>query len=140
MSPREALALGIPCILSNNTAHEVLCQTPYVNSVMSNKVEPADYRLVFGQYYGYQFNSSITDVEKSLEEIYNNYDYYLQNGKDARQWVQQYDYRNLKNKYLNLIKPNKVILGKENLITDEYIMTDCKKLYQKYCFIKSLND
>ena len=43
VTPREAIALGIPTIVSNNTAHEVLCQTPYFVPVKSNIKFPADY-------------------------------------------------------------------------------------------------
>ncbi|CDK30752.1 glycosyltransferase [Candidatus Babela massiliensis] len=111
LTPREALALGIPCILSNNTAHEVICQTPYVKSV--NQL-------------------TIKNIAQALEEVYNNYDLYLAKAHQGREWVKQYTYKSLENKYLNLIKPKNISLGLENTIADNYIITTSQDLVQKY--------
>ncbi|CDK30746.1 glycosyltransferase [Candidatus Babela massiliensis] len=116
LTPREALALGIPCILSNNTAHEVICQTDYIKSVK---------------------DLTIDNVALAVEEVYNNYEQYLLKAQQAREWVKQYTYQNLEQKYINLIKPYKIILGTENLITDKYLMTNSKHLYNKYITIKN---
>ncbi len=137
--PREAIALGIPTILSNNTAHKPLCKTPYFIPVKSNIKEVADYTSIFGDYYGYNFNCSQEDVEKTLEEVYNNYEYYLNRSKQGRYWVNMFKYEYLEKKYLNLVKPDKIILGSKDLITDEYIMTSSKSLYEKYLLIKSFH-
>ena len=40
ITPREALAAGIPCILSNNTAHKTICETGLV------------YACINGGYFG----------------------------------------------------------------------------------------
>lgn len=116
LTPREALALGIPCILSNNTAHEVICQTDYIKSVK---------------------DLTIDNVALAIEDVYNNYEQYLLKAQQAREWVKQYTYQNLEQKYINLIKPYKIILGTENLITDKYLMTNSKHLYNKYLTIKN---
>ena len=78
------------------------------------------------------------DVEEALLKVYNNYDYYLEKANKGREWVKQFTYKSLEKKYLNLLKPNKVIFGPKNLITNDYIMTNCKSLYEKYLFIQSL--
>lgn len=137
--PREAAALGIPTILSNNTAHKSLCKLPYFISVKSDIPAPADYTFIFGDYYGFNFDCKQSDVEKALEKAYLNFDYYLKNAEKLRDWSRQFEYRALSKKYLNLVKPKKVILGSENLITDQYLMTDSKELYEKYLVVKSLN-
>ena len=46
--------------------------------------------------------------------------------------VSQYSWNNLKYRYLNLVKPKKIILGDKNEVTDDYFMTNSKKLYRKY--------
>ena len=43
IGPREALALGIPCILSNNSAQKTICHSGLVRSVPSNIPAPPPY-------------------------------------------------------------------------------------------------
>ena len=128
-TPREAIALGIPTIVSNNTAYEVLCQTPYFIPVKSNIKVHADYRWQFGRYIGNQYDCDINDVENALEYVYNNYELYREKAKGGREWVKQYTYSALGKKYLNLVKPQKIILGDDNIIIDDYIITNSEKLY-----------
>jgi glycosyltransferase involved in cell wall biosynthesis len=132
--PREALALGIPCILSNNTAQKTLCRTGFVKSVPSKIVEPALYGIEYydSQTVGYQLNCDIADVRKALRDIYTHYKHYLKLARSGRQWVSQYSWANLKLRYLNLIKPKHVIFGKKNIVTDDYLMTNSLALYKKY--------
>lgn len=134
--PREFLALGIPCILSNNTAHQTLCKTNYVKSVPSLIVEPADYgdgtSSMIRSDWGNQFNCDIMDVRAALREVYKNYAYYLGQAKLGKKWVSKYSWSNLKSKYSNLVKPKLVIYGNKNIISDNYLMTDNLGLYKKY--------
>jgi glycosyltransferase involved in cell wall biosynthesis len=134
ITPREALALGIPCILSNNTSHQTLCNTGLVKGVPCPILEPADYSQVGlgGIDCGQQFNCKQEDVQKALREVYNNYALYLGKAKQGREWVKQYDYKNLRKRYLNLIKPQNIIFGDRNEITDDYFMTNSPLLYRKY--------
>jgi len=131
ITPREAMAAGVPCIISNNTAHKVICKTGFVCSVPSNIIEPA-YYVPMEKYIGNDFNCDINDVKKAMREVYNNYKNYLALAPKAREWVTQYLTENLTLYYLNLIKPRLVILGPDNLITNEYLMTNSEKLYKKY--------
>ena len=136
VTPRESIALGIPTIVSNNTAHEVLCQTPYFISIKSDIKVPADYSYLImftgKKIIGNQYDCYIKDVEDTLEYVYNNYELCLEKAKGGREWVKQYTYPALEKKYLNLVKPQKVILGDDNIITDDYLMTNSKELYHKY--------
>lgn len=131
ITPREALACGIPCILSDNTAHKTICQTGYVRAVKSDIPEYAFYRG-FGRVVGQNFNCSLEDVSQALKDVYKNHNTYLNKARQARAWVEQYLYKNLKNKYLNLIKPQKIILSDKNEITDNALITNSKDLYDKY--------
>lgn len=131
LTPREAIALGLPCIVSNNTAQKTICESRYVLPVNS-EIEEDACDLGFDKAYGSFFNCEIADVRYALREIYTNYTQYLNRSPYSREWVKQYSYSNLKNKYLNLIKPKKVILGSLNMITDEYLMTNDQSLYDKY--------
>ncbi len=140
VTPREAAALGVPTIISNNTAHKYLCKTPYFIPVKSDIKELSSFNKdLGGADCGYSFNTDQKDLENILEDVYENYDYYITKNRLAREWVQQYNYKNLKFKYLNLIRPIKIILGPENLITDDYFMTDSKDLYEKYMILGNNN-
>lgn len=133
ITPREALAAGVPCILSNNTGHKMLCKENVAYGVPSNIKEPA-ILFVTGptKVPGEQFNCRITDVRKALREVYKNYQYYAAQGLKGRDWVRQYLPENLKSKYLNVVQPTHVILGPENKITHQYLMTNSKNLFNKY--------
>ncbi len=138
IQPREAMALGIPVIATNNTAQSTLCESGFIKAIPSDRLEPALYPA--GDYYGYSYNCSEEEVINTLLEVYNNYNTLLQNTPAAKNWVTKYQYKNLKPLYTNLIKPKKVVLGTENKITSDYLMTNSEDLYIKYvslCHLKS---
>jgi len=134
--PREALALGLPVIITDNTASTTICKSGCVRAVPSIKKGPCNscYQLLFHENCGKQFDCEVDDVVEALLDMVTNYDKYKKLARQGRKWVQQYDAANpdLQALYLTLVKPNKVILGKKDKITDSYIMTTSKKLYQKY--------
>jgi len=135
ITPRESMALGIPCILSNNTSQQTICRSGLVESVKSEILEPA-YYAPFNCNVGYKFNCKVYDAAISMKNVFNNYQQYLNKSIKMRQWSSQYEYNNLRNKYLNLIKPKKVVLGDKNIITNDYLMTNSLKLFKKYQSIK----
>ena len=131
ITPREALALGKPCILSNNTAHKTLCDSGFVRPVASTIRVKHD-----GEHYneavGYTFMCERKEVQEALRDVYDRYDVYVDKARKGRKWVARYDAPNLKKRYLSLIKPQKVLYGSKNEVTDEYLMTSSKVLYTKY--------
>ncbi len=131
VTPREALALGIPCILSDNTAHITICDTGCVCPVPSYDPKPA-YYIKHKEVCGEQFNCTVEEVQKALRDVYTNYEQYVHKAQEGKKWVESYLWKNLRNRFLNLIKPHKILLGKQNEITDDYIMTDSPDLYHKY--------
>lgn len=126
ITPREALALGIPCIVANNTAQKTICNSGYVYAMRSDILEPSK---VLG---GYWFNTDITEIRKAMREVYENYNHYLALAHQGRRWVTHYEAKNLAPLYRSLVLPHKVILGDRDEITAEYLMTTSRKLYQKY--------
>ncbi len=131
ITPREALALGIPCILSKNTAHTTICDTGLVRAVPSLIMEPA-YYSEFKKHIGYYFNCKINDVREAMRDVYSNYEHYLSKAVVGRKWVKRYCYRNLKNTFITLVKPKNVILGTCNKIKGNDIITTSSTLYNKY--------
>lgn len=132
VTPREALALGLPCVISNNTAHKTICDTGLVYSVPSDVLEKAIYHGFGNQDCGYKFCCHTKDVLIGLSAVYDNYPVYLRNSENARIWAAQYSYQNLQKYYLNLIKPKNVLLDKLNIIAKDNLITQSRKLYDKY--------
>ena len=131
ITPREAMACGLPCILSNNTAHKTICTTQLVKAV------PSEIKIYMNEpdydpRKGYQLTSSIEDSKNALLDVYNNYEFYLKKAEEARLWASQYNYTNLKPLFINLILPKKLSLGNTNIITEEGLTTNSLLLYDKY--------
>ena len=136
VTPREALALGIPTIVSNNTAHQTICKTGFVYGIPSTVEQRAHFNNLGLGEFGNDFNCLQEDIQFALREVYNEYDVYKVRALQGRQWVRKYLWKNLKPYFRNLIKPKEVLLGKTNMLTKDYIMTNSKELYEKYLDIK----
>lgn len=135
--PREALALGVPVIISNNTASKTICKSGCVRGVPCRKTGPCHffYRLLFGdEDCGEQFDCEVDDVVAALRDVYDNYNKYIKKARQGRKWVNQYDCRNttLRGLYYTLVKPNLVLLGGKNEIKNGRLVTNSPKLLQKY--------
>ncbi len=130
--PREALALGIPCILSNHTAHTTLCDTGFVRSVPCPIQQPAFEPIYGKEQLGYFHTCAIEEVQSALRDMYEQYSDYLEKATQAKSWVRKYQWENLKDKYLNLIKPKRVVLGEQNCLRDDCLITNSLAVYNKY--------
>lgn len=131
IQPREAMALGIPIILTNNTGQATICKSDIGYNIPSLNPIPAFYPT-FKNYYGTFYDCQTEDVVKALKDMYENYDFYLNQGQAARGWVKQYCYNALKPLYLSLIHPKKIVLGRENKITSDCLFTDSEELCEKF--------
>jgi glycosyltransferase involved in cell wall biosynthesis len=132
IQPREAMAMGIPVIISDNTAQHDIAESGLVRVVKSDIKEPAYYWFSKKRPVGYNFNVRIDDVADALIDVHDHYNKYLDNSEKAREWVKQFQYSNLKELYINMVKPKKVIFGNDNIISKDYLMTNDTKLYKKY--------
>ncbi|MDR3646455.1 MAG: glycosyltransferase [Candidatus Babeliales bacterium] len=130
ITPRESLALGLPTIVSNNTCQKTICNSGFVYSVKSDIKEP--HITVDQTTFGFDFNCEIKDARRALREVYNNYEYYSELAQKGRHWANQYSIESMRNKYLNLVKPKKIVFGKHNIISKNFFMTSSKELYKKY--------
>lgn len=132
ITPRQACALGIPCILSNNTAHKTICKQTFIKSVVSSQLVIPRYNNFLDWDTGFQFDCTKEEVSSALKDVYNHYNDFLRQAQAARQWASSYTYEKLRPYYKSLIKPKKVILGKQNEIGKDYIITNSVDLYKKY--------
>jgi len=124
------MSLGIPCILANNTGHKTICNTGLVVCITSDKPERVDSKQMGP--YGYWFNSNIDETVAAMHDVYKNYEKHLLLAARRREWIKQYTPENLRTKYVNLIRPQQIILCDTNEIGDEYIKTSSQELYAKY--------
>lgn len=131
ITPREALALGIPCILSNNTAHKTICDTGFIESVSAGISEPL-FDPGLGGFCGNVYNCKKEDACNSLKKVYYNYDKYRLLAHKSRKWVEQYLFNNLADYYITLIKPEKIVLGENNIIKPGILTTNSRALFNKY--------
>lgn len=131
IQPREAMALGIPVIATDNTGQTTICNSSLVHVVKSALVESAFY---FNRKVGSRFNCEEADVTTALLDVYNNYATHLEKGQQAREWAALYDYSNpdLKALYKSMVKPKKIVLGKKDQIYPDHIETTSPVLYEKY--------
>lgn len=134
--PREALALGIPVIIADNTASTTICNSSYVRAVPCHKKGPTyfGYELLFHDKCGEQFDCEVNDAIDALLDVYHHYKDYIEKACKGRDWVSQYHSENekLKKLYFTLVKPEQVILSHENKIERGILFTDSCKLYEKY--------
>jgi glycosyltransferase involved in cell wall biosynthesis len=138
ITPREALALGVPCILANNTAQKTLCASGFVLPVESSLAELA-YKKDFGDLFlGYNFNCHLEDAVQAFFLMVDNYPLYKQKALQGRLWVEQYTKHALFKKYSTLIAPTKIILGTQDSIEEDYVVTSSWDLYNKYQKVTSL--
>ena len=132
ISPREALALGIPCILTNNTAQKTICSSGFVEAVKSDILEPAYYYCFSKMPVGYHFGSHLSDVMNSMKNVYYNYSHHKERALKGKVWVEQYLRKNVVKKYSMLISPKKIVFSDSNVITEDCLFTSSKSLYNKY--------
>lgn len=133
ITPREAMSLGIPCILSNNTGHKIICSTNLVVAITSNLVEPVNTKQTGS--YGYWFNSNFNQTVNALYDMYHHYEKHLHFANQRREWTRQYLPENLMPLYGTLINPQQVTLGTRNKIINGSIETASQALYKKYMLL-----
>lgn len=131
ITPREALALGVPCIVSNNTAHKVLCGADLVK-ILETPLKKSAYLDISKSFCGYYYSCSEMALRKALREVYNHYDHYLTKARNGRAWLKLHSYENLKAHYMAFIKPQQVNLGELNIVENNCLTTNCPELYKKY--------
>ena len=131
IQPREAMALGIPVIVTDNTAQKTICSSGLVRVVPSPLEIPAEY--TFPGHFGVQYQCRSEDVAAALHDVFDHYEDYIKKGPQARAWASEYSISALAPLYQCLIRPKKVILGSEDRIVDaQTLMTSNQSLAQKY--------
>lgn len=138
IQPREAMALGIPVIITDNTGQSTICKSGLVKVVSSDIQEPCYY---FGREIndGEQFNCNLGEAVAAIQDVYQNYMQYAQKGAIMRKWASLYNYKNLEDQYYTLVAPKKIALGEVNEVTADCITTNSPSLYRKYLAMQKNN-
>ncbi len=102
-TPREAMALGIPCIITNNTAHATIIKSGLVIGIDCYKVA-ADYQNLVAGFNGYQFDCTDQAVKDALSHMVTNYVHYAHQKEAMKEWVKQYRWAIVKNDFLQLLQ------------------------------------
>jgi glycosyltransferase involved in cell wall biosynthesis len=131
IQPRQAMALGIPTITTDNTAQSTICQSALGLVVPSSHAIPAFYPDL-QNCYGSFYDCTVEDVAIALRNMYDNYDHYLEQKEAARAWASKYSYKHLKSLYIGIIVPKKIILGNMNRITPDCLFVDSAPLCEKF--------
>jgi glycosyltransferase involved in cell wall biosynthesis len=131
ITPREALAMGKPCIVTNNTSQQTICNSGHVIPLQANKKISAVFEFMGNKPCGHFFDCDTDDLANSMKNVVNNYDKHLKQAHQGREWVKQYLWSELKPLYLNLLKPKNLVLGENNVISHELFQTNNIALFNK---------
>jgi glycosyltransferase involved in cell wall biosynthesis len=131
ITPRDALALGLPCILLDHTVHKTMCTLPSVLGIEPYYEEKAYFRQM-KTYCGNWQQANIDSVRYALRTMYNRYQYFLSRAYEGKEWVRQFTRDRLASYFVTAIKPQKVVLGTVNTISQDTLTTTSERLYKKY--------
>lgn len=132
IQPREAMALGLPVIISDNTAHSTIVKSGLACGIACPTTEKSHNYFLRCE-CGEEYISDLDQAALAMKDLYENYDCLLQSADERRRWAAQYQYENLKPLYLNLVKPKHLTLGDRNEVTFEGLTTNSRELFEKYC-------
>jgi glycosyltransferase involved in cell wall biosynthesis len=103
IQPREAMALGMPVICSDNTAQKTLCNTQLIKTVKSDISEPAYYWYT-KRYHGEQYTCKVEDVEKALVDVYQNYSEHLKLAQRRREYAREFTSKKFAERIISFIE------------------------------------
>ncbi len=108
VTPREAMALGLPVVLSDNTAHRTICESGLAYSVPALMEVPGYYEA-FGKAHGSFFAPDVAIAAQQMREIFESRKEIYNDAQQRRAWAAQYDTANLKATYIAEVK--KILAG-----------------------------
>lgn len=98
IQPREAMYLGIPCIVTDNTAQSTICKTGLVASVSCEMTEPA-FHYFSKIPYGLYFKCTDEDLSSTMVDVFQNHTKYLSKRESMIRWAKQFDTKEMQSTY-----------------------------------------
>jgi len=138
ITPRQALYLGIPTILSDNTAHRTLVKTGLAVGVRTCSFEAAHFEGLDGIDCGYQCVPDDADLRRALLDVYVNHRRYRARSAEMKAVAERYTTEALKWRYQGFAFPKSVFLAEENYLDRNYMVTSDVTLYEKMKKVISL--
>jgi hypothetical protein len=138
ITPRQALALGKPAIISAGHAHDEIIESGLFTSVNVAGYEPAYYEAFDNQAIGLQCYYNDDDIRNALKTNYLNYKKKIEDKQKRIEYAQSFCNESLKHFYTNLVLPRDVFLENSNEVIKEGIIVNSGALYRKYADIKSV--
>jgi glycosyltransferase involved in cell wall biosynthesis len=92
IQPRQAMALGLPVIVSNNTGQSTIAQSGLVFSLEKGEKIPAAYSDLFGFFdMGFMKKSDLDELADLMEKVYLKQHDLLKDSWKRREWASQFD-------------------------------------------------
>ena len=127
---REAMSLGKPCIISDNTAHQSIAESGLVCALPSTEMDVAIYDEISGFAGGCQFSPARDEVANALRACRGRDP--LSGANERHEWVQQFSAARLEDKCISLFRPAEVILSANDDIKANSLLTTDPHLVAKY--------
>ena len=109
-TPREAMSLGIPTIISDIPVHQELVDSGFYMTIKSQKWEPAFYEFL-KDYCGEWKTYSIQQICEAIIELMDNYDYWYCQAQQGKEWItNECAWEPIKNQILAEIFPKHILL------------------------------
>lgn len=132
ITPREALALGLPVILSSINAHRILSDEGMALPIPAETPVLAFYEAIDERSVGYQYTCSHDDVVRTLAAAYAEYNTLLEGAELRRDWTRKYTRESLHGRYETLVAPDVITLSDYESIEDKRLVTSSVPLIRKY--------
>jgi len=136
LTPREAVALGVPCILADHTVHCVLGGIPSIRKVPATTCVKAYFSG--NEHCGCYHQCSVDAVCEAMRDMRAHYAVYLEQAQKSRSIAREFLRRHLAPLFVTIIRPETLRLGKVNMVEPGQLITNDKKLYNKYLGIRRL--
>ena len=85
-TPREAISLGIPTIITDIQVHQELVESGFYLSINSNQWEPAYYEFLDGN-CGEWKTYSVPQIKDAIVEMMDNYEYWYDLAETGKNWI-----------------------------------------------------
>ena len=84
-TPRESLYLGVPTVITDINVHQELL--PYCCVISNDQKKELAYYEFCQAFHGYQNQYSIENILNALNDLFNNYDKYLDLAQSGSVWI-----------------------------------------------------
>ena len=137
ITPRQALALGKPAIISQGHAHDEMLMMNLFTSVKVAGYEPATFEAFEGQAIGLQCYYKDSDVSHALRTTYFKFSEIVKGADKRIEYGHSFSHEKLNYFYTNLVSPKSVFLGHTDQVLKEGIAVSSRSLALKYAEIKA---